>query len=103
MIEAMREVAGELGAFLPGSEPRFLPLGTSTHTMGATRMGVAGDGKSVVDSHSLVHGFENLYLGGNCLIPTANASNPTLTSVALAVRAARHMIGYCASVRPDAV
>lgn len=92
MMAHMRDVARDLGDYLPGSEPKRVPLGASTHTMGATRMGEKDDGTSVVDPYSLVWGFDNLYVGGNCVIPTRNASNPTLTSVALAIRAANHLL-----------
>ena len=100
MMAHMQEIALDLGGYLPGPqndpqkyEAKVIPLGASTHTMGATRMGPDDDGgkTSVVDTHSKVWGFDNLYLGGNNLIPTANASNPTLTSIALAIRAARQI------------
>ena len=48
----------------------------------------ADDGTSVCDSYSRVWGVPGLVLAGNGLIPTANSMNPTLTSVALAVRGA---------------
>jgi pyranose oxidase len=92
MLKHMLEVAADLGDILPNKEgkadPVIVPMGASTHTMGATRMGARNDGTSVADPNSRVWGFNNLYVGGNCLIPTANASNPTLTSVALAIKAA---------------
>lgn len=98
MLQHMCQVAKELGNILPDKEGKteaiVLPLGASTHTMGATRMGAQDDGTSVVDSYSRVWGFPNLYVGGNCVIPTANASNPTLTSVALAIRAATHILAH---------
>jgi pyranose oxidase len=96
MIKLAQDLGGE---YLPGPEnepqkyhPQVVAMGTSTHTMGATRMGDKNDGTSVVDPYSKVWDFDNLYVGGNCVIPTANASNPTLTSVALAIRASGPII-----------
>lgn len=83
----LRSVAESIGVFVPGGEPRLMPAGTSLHYKGTVRMGDDGGAASVVDDRSRVWGFENLFLGGNGLIPTATVTNPTLTSVALAVRA----------------
>jgi choline dehydrogenase-like flavoprotein len=60
--------------------------------MGTVRMGAEDDGTNVCDSHSRVRGTHGLWLAGNGLIPTANACNPTLTSVALAVRGSDALI-----------
>jgi choline dehydrogenase-like flavoprotein len=71
------------------AEPRLMPNGSSLHYQGTMRMGQADDGTSVADPWSRVWGFDNLVVGGNALIPTATTMNPTLMSVAIAVRGAR--------------
>ncbi|MBU6529626.1 GMC oxidoreductase [Streptomyces mayonensis] len=83
-----QRVADALGRFAPGREPMLMPPGSSLHYQGTFRMGVAEDGTSVCDPSCRVWGFDNLFVGGNGVIPTPTAGNPTLTSVAHAVRSA---------------
>lgn len=80
------------------SRPFTLPLGSSLHYQGTTRMGEADDGTTVCDIDSEVWDVSGLFVAGNGVIPTATACNPTLTSVALAVRGARKIVDDLASV-----
>lgn len=90
LIEEMRrlslESAGLIGTLV--QEPALAAGGASIHYQGAVRMGPVDDGTSVCDPELQVWGVENLYVGGNGVIPTSTACNPTLTNVALAWRAA---------------
>lgn len=74
-----------------GEGPITLPLGASLHYQGTTRMGTADDGTSVCGPDSEVWSVRGLYVAGNGVIPTSTAANPTLTSVALAIRGARRI------------
>jgi pyranose oxidase len=84
---ALRTAAAALGTAL--GEPIPLAPGSSLHYQGTTRMGRVDDGTSVCDTESRVWGVPGLHVAGNGLIATEMACNPTLTSVALAVRGAR--------------
>ncbi|KAK7055210.1 hypothetical protein R3P38DRAFT_2681576 [Favolaschia claudopus] len=87
MMNDMTDVANKLGGYLPGSNPQFMTPGLALHLGGTTRLGLKAQ-DSVGNYNSQVWKFNNLYVGGNGLIPTAFAANPTLTSMCLAIRAA---------------
>ncbi|MFE4468602.1 GMC oxidoreductase [Leifsonia sp. NPDC056824] len=74
-----------------GDRPFTMPLGASLHYQGSVRMGEADDGRSVCGPDSEVWAAPGLFVAGNGVIPTATACNPTLTSVALAVKGARRI------------
>ncbi|KAF8674537.1 GMC oxidoreductase [Rhizoctonia solani] len=82
MVEDMKRAASVLGEIIDPSEPK---------QQGTTRIGRGGkdcEQHSVADENSLVHNWTNLYVGGNGVIPDATACNPTLTSVAYAIKSA---------------
>jgi C-glycoside oxidase len=78
---------GTLG-FLPGCRPQLQPVGTSMHYQGTTRMGHEDDGTSVCAQDGRIWGSHNVFVVGNSVISTMTATNPTLTSVAHALRTA---------------
>ncbi|GHE93869.1 GMC oxidoreductase [Streptomyces fumanus] len=99
-IERAKRAVAEAGAAVGiplDDSPVLLPAGSSLHYQGTTRMGPADDGTSVCDTHSRVWNIHGLWLAGNNVIPTATACNPTLTSVALAVRGARALVEHLGS------
>jgi choline dehydrogenase-like flavoprotein len=56
------------------------------HAMGTTRMS-RSDADGVTDDRLRVHGVDNLFVASNAVFPSAGAANPTLTLVALILRA----------------
>ncbi len=92
---AQKEQARAVAAFgkvLKEGESRLIPPGSSLHYQGTVRMGETDNAHSVCDPYSRVWGFENLFVGGNGVIPTSTACNPTATSVALAIRACERIV-----------
>ena len=77
-----------LGGFDPETQSTALEAGGSLHLTGTVRMGPVDDGTSVCDLDCRVWGFENLYVAGNGVVPTALVSNSTLIGMTTAVRAA---------------
>ncbi|MGV3713076.1 GMC oxidoreductase [Pseudolysinimonas sp.] len=90
MVANVKRAASVLGTLT--EEPSLAAGGSSLHYQGTVRMGATDDGASVCDPQLRVWGVENLYVGGNGVIPTSTAANPTLTTVALAWRAANDVV-----------
>ena len=88
MQEVQQNAANTLGTF-PREYREIQPPGASLHYTGTVRMGPVDDGTSVVDTDGRVWGFDNLYLVGNGVVPTALTCNSTLTGAILTVRIAR--------------
>lgn len=59
---------------------------SANHIMGTARMGT-DPSTSVVDLHGRSHDHRNLFVVGPSMFPTCGTANPTLTAVALALRA----------------
>ncbi|KAK3372257.1 hypothetical protein B0H63DRAFT_496837 [Podospora didyma] len=91
MITDMVDTARNLGGFLAGAEPKYLPPGSSLHICGTYRAGFS-ELDSVVNKFGKVHRQENLVLGGCGVIPTQNACNPTLTAACFALAAVKNLV-----------
>jgi choline dehydrogenase-like flavoprotein len=85
-------IASGFGEYHRGWAPQLFAFGASTHLVGGHRMGAEDDGTSVTDSFSKVWGYDNLYLAGNGLFSERSGSNPTLQTVAMALRAADRIL-----------
>jgi choline dehydrogenase-like flavoprotein len=79
-------LAGEPGADTPFMAP------VSRHIMGTTRMG-PDPRTSVCDPWQHLHDVDNVLVADSSVFPTSTGYGPTLTIVALALRAARALAG----------
>jgi len=97
-IEAATSLIEELGGnvvyadgTMTAEHDELPPLGKGGyHPMGGTRMG-EDPNESVVDPNLRTHDLENLYITSGGVFVTAGASNPTLTIMALSLKAADHI------------
>ena len=89
---SLHRVALALTGGRSASPAVLLDPGSSLHYTGTVRMSAADDGTGVCDFEGRVWGFDNLFVAGNGVIPSAMTANSTLTAVALAVRTVRSVV-----------
>jgi choline dehydrogenase-like flavoprotein len=91
-----RDVISRIFAAIAGTDVRFNPTGRdftgAGHILGTCRMG-DHPATSVVDANCRSHDHPNLFIVGGSVFPTAGTANPTLTAVALTLRAVDTVIG----------
>ncbi|MBX0286253.1 GMC family oxidoreductase [Halomicroarcula sp. F28] len=96
-VQAMTDMVEELGGNVVLSQGSHTPdaeyiedAKAGYHPMGGTRMGTDPE-ESVVDPTLKTHDLDNLYISGGGVFVTGGASNPTLTIMALSLKAADHI------------
>lgn len=93
MEEAVKQVYAVLKAPESAEAPiRFFPL-EAIHDAGTCRMGYDPN-TSATDPHGQIHGISGLYVADNSVLPLSGTANPTLTTVALAIRTADQIIRH---------
>jgi len=95
-LDEGKQIAGRILTAMALGDIRSVGLSLAGHQIGTHRMG-SDPATSVVDVNLRTHDVPNLYLVGSGCFVTSSASPPTLTIVALAIRAAGHI---AARLRP---
>jgi gluconate 5-dehydrogenase len=94
VIEQTSEGAKQASAAMQArlSRVELLPPGSDAHESGTCRMG-EDPSSSATNQYGQIHGVSGLYLADNSVLPTLGGTSPTLTTIALAIRTADHIIG----------
>ncbi|HLI35653.1 MAG TPA: GMC family oxidoreductase [Terriglobia bacterium] len=90
MIETQREMFRAAGIETLSERTKPLPPGWSIHEAGTARMG-DDPKKSVLNKFNQCHDIKNLYVADAACFVSSSEKNPTLTILALAMRAADHI------------
>ena len=95
MVKTVKQISSVTGIRLLTEKGQdnmcLVPSGDLHHTSGTCRMG-DDPSTSVTDRYGQVHGISGLYVADNSVLPFIGAENPTLTTVALAIRTADHIV-----------
>ena len=95
MKETMNHAAIAMGTPLISKEGQpaimFMPPGSDYHESGTCRRG-DDPSTSATNGYGQIHGISNLYVADNSILPSIGGTNPSLSTVALAIYTADHII-----------
>jgi choline dehydrogenase-like flavoprotein len=95
MEEGIKQIASSAGIRLVSRDGRpaicLMPLGDLHHDSGTCRIG-DDPLTSAADQYGRIRGVSGLYVADNSALPSVGSENPTLTTVALSIRTADHII-----------
>ncbi|WP_307474638.1 GMC oxidoreductase [Paenibacillus harenae] len=95
MTAGIRRIARDSGVRLVSQNGRppicMTPLGDLHHDSGTCRIG-DDPATSVADPNGQIRGVSGLYVADNSALPYIGAENQTLTTIALAIRTADHIV-----------
>jgi choline dehydrogenase-like flavoprotein len=89
MERTLKQVSSAIGT--PLTSICLAPPGLEAHEVGTCRMG-DDPLTSAANRFGQIHDIHGLYVADNSVIPTSGTANPTLTTVALAIRTADYII-----------
>ena len=92
-LENLKAFAAVAGFEIDKTSEDLLPPGTSAHEMGTERMGRDPD-TSVLNSLNQSCDVSNLFVTDGACFPSAGYQNPTLTMMAITVRACRYIVEH---------
>ncbi|HUQ90027.1 MAG TPA: GMC family oxidoreductase [Bryobacteraceae bacterium] len=90
-METGMELCSDAGFEVIANHPQMVPPGESIHELGGCRMG--GNPKnSVLNRHNQSHDVKNLFVVDGSSFVSGGTQNPTLTILALAMRAGEYIV-----------
>jgi choline dehydrogenase-like flavoprotein len=90
-VDQCREMLAAAGCEIHATEPVVRPPGTAIHEVGTARMG-HDPRTSVLDPHNRCWDADNLFVVDGACFASQGPQNPTLTMMALALRASEHIV-----------
>lgn len=92
LYNALQHAVSAMNMELYGNPPIcLLTIGKNLHEVGTCRMGL-NPATSAANPYGQIHNISGLYVADNSILPHSGAANPTLTTVAVAIRTADHIV-----------